>query len=587
MEGVMSKTCKKCNETIDDFYITCPRCGRLYLGGDMQIGALFIGTVTLLPAILIRPHIEADFWRIVVLVLRWIFGIVGAFCYSIILIPGIFHAITNPIPYFLSKRKIEGLKKYVTSKSDVKRNAAIHALNEIGSEEAVQALLVSLKEAENKHEIIKSLGEIGDRRAVAPLLELLDGEDDWGTLTTVEALGKIGDVQVVDPLLAILNKTSDNTLKRYIIEALGDLGDKRAVDSIISHLDTKNDWIKKEAISALVKIGDDRAVRPIAALLYNHKVKEEAAEALRKMGRMGNQTLEAWEKKDREKSELKERQRREQEEQEEKLRMQREQERKDREQHVLETPSTVDQLAILENAYLVRQDDELERKVNASLDRIAASGKEGINMLMQRLQQDMKLNGKRLEVHFSGDLAWNEWLKKRTIVRALARAHATTAIPYLLELCGATSSVQQFYEILQPACARALGELGDPRVVATLQGYLHGSEVSNETKRAIGEALEKLEGHPVLDPALIVAKADKMSKRNQGDEVLLTLSQLDAGLFDSLNDMQKYYVWYMRGMVYKFKGDKRKAIECFETSLKYFNGPTAVSHIELRELRLS
>ena len=86
-------------------------------------------------------------------------------------------------------------------------------------------------------------------------------------------------------------------------------------------------------------------------------------------------------------------------------------------------------------------------------------------------------------------------------------------------------------------------------------------------------------------PALIVARADKMSKRDQGDEVLQTLAQLDNSLFNSLNPMQKYYVWYMRGMVYKFKGDKPNAIKCFKTSLKYFDGPTAVSHMELRELK--
>lgn len=243
------------------------------------------------------------------------------------------------------------------------------------------------------------------------------------------------------------------------------------------------------------------------------------------------------------------------------------------------------QFAILDDAYLVRQDDELERKVRESLDHIASSGEEGIALLLARLQKDMGLMGNQLRVFFGGDLAWNEWLKKREIVRALARAHAVSSIPYLLELCGAVSSEQQFHTILQPACASALGEIGDARIVGKLKILLHGNEAGNETKRAIGEALEKLEGKPVPDPALIVAKADKMSKRDQGDEVLQTLAQLDNGLFDSLNNMQKYYVWYMRGMVYKFKGDKPAAIQCFETSLEYFDGPTAVSHMELRELR--
>jgi len=42
---------------------------------------------------------------------------------------------------------------------------------------------------------------------------------------------------------------------------------------------------------------------------------------------------------------------------------------------------------------------------------------------------------------------------------------------------------------------------------------LRNDDVSNKTKRAIGEALEQLEGQPVLDPALIIAKADNMIRK--------------------------------------------------------------------------
>jgi len=118
-----------------------------------------------------------------------------------------------------------------------------------------------------------------------------------------------------------------------------------------------------------------------------------------------------------------------------------------------------------------------------------------------------------------------------------------------------------------------------------LHKCLRNDDVSNETKRAIGEALEKLEGQPVLDPTLIIAKADKMNKEANGEEVLQLLAQIDSSMFDSLTELQKYYTWYMRGLVYKLRGDKVKAIDYLQMSLTYFNTPEAMAHKHLAELK--
>ena len=244
-------------------------------------------------------------------------------------------------------------------------------------------------------------------------------------------------------------------------------------------------------------------------------------------------------------------------------------------------------LAVLEDAYLVRHDEDLEKRVSNALDDVAAMGQIGINALLERLYKDMKMSGSRVDVFFGGDLAWNEWLKKRTIVYAFGGARTGSVVPNLLSLLGAKSRVQQFYEILQPAAARALGEIGDKQAIDPLRQCLRNDDVSNDTKRAIGEALEKLEGKPVLDATLIVAKADKMNKKANGEEVLQLLAQIDSSMFDSLTEAQKYYVWYMRGLVYKLREDKVKAIDCFQTSLKYFNAPEAVAHQHLAELNKS
>jgi tetratricopeptide (TPR) repeat protein len=242
-------------------------------------------------------------------------------------------------------------------------------------------------------------------------------------------------------------------------------------------------------------------------------------------------------------------------------------------------------LAVLESAHLTRYNEDLERRVDEALDDVAARGEVGSNALMGRLYKDMKMSNSSVEVYFGGDLAWNEWMKKRAIVYAFGRARIRGVVPQLISLVSARSRVQQFYEILQPAAATALGEIGDKQAIEPLHKCLRNDDVSNETKRAIGEALEKLEGQPVLDPALIIAKADRMNKEANGEEVLQLLAQIDSSMFDSLTELQKYYTWYMRGLVYKLRGDKVKAIDCFQMSLKYFNTPEAMAHKHLAELK--
>jgi len=64
-------------------------------------------------------------------------------------------------------------------------------------------------------------------------------------------------------------------------------------------------------------------------------------------------------------------------------------------------------LAVLENAYLVRHDEDLEKRVKDALDGVSATGEAGINVLLERLYRDMQITGSHLQVQFGGDLAWN------------------------------------------------------------------------------------------------------------------------------------------------------------------------------------
>jgi hypothetical protein len=149
-------------------------------------------------------------------------------------------------------------------------------------------------------------------------------------------------------------------------------------------------------------------------------------------------------------------------------------------------------LAVLEDAYLVRDNEKLEKNVNDALDLIAAKGDSGINVLLGRLYRDMRTDGPALVVKSLGDMAWNEWLKKRCIVDALGRARAQSAIERLIPLLHARSTDSQFNSILQPAVANTLGAIGDKRAIEALRKALDDPSTRPMTKRAAANALVKL-----------------------------------------------------------------------------------------------
>lgn len=141
--------------------------------------------------------------------------------------------------------------------------------------------------------------------------------------------------------------------------------------------------------------------------------------------------------------------------------------------------------SVLEDAYLVRDDPELEKVVNDSLDAIATQGEPGIKMLVDRLFKDMKLRGNTLTVKNFGDYSWNEWLKRRMIVEALGRAKAKSAIPSLVPLLSVQCEEGQFYEILQPTVVRALADSGDPQVIEQLKAVRGSANTSRQAREAI------------------------------------------------------------------------------------------------------
>lgn len=115
-----------------------------------------------------------------------------------------------------------------------------------------------------------------------------------------------------------------------------------------------------------------------------------------------------------------------------------------------------DSLRSIDNAYLVREDPELEERINKDLNEIVSRGDEGINLLLGRLFRGMQLDYPTLAVRSYGELDHNEWLKRRMIVDALGDSHSDKIIAPLGSLLLATCKISQFYDILQPSIKKAL-----------------------------------------------------------------------------------------------------------------------------------
>lgn len=160
-------------------------------------------------------------------------------------------------------------------------------------EPAVEPLIQVLKDEDSfdlNRESIKALGAIKDKRAIEPLIELLQNDKIYLREEVVKALGQLGDEKVVNPLISVLQNETRSTLRCETIRALGLTKDKRAVKPLIEALQHEsqkprldaNTTIITEVVIALGKIKDERAITPLVSLynVYTDYVNKKIGDAL-------------------------------------------------------------------------------------------------------------------------------------------------------------------------------------------------------------------------------------------------------------------------------------------------------------------
>lgn len=159
------------------------------------------------------------------------------------------------------------------------REAALVALAYLpDAKQAALPLLNLLADpARTSHLACMALGWLGDRRAVEPLMAVLenDARDTAWQSAAADALGRLGDPRAVYALLHVLERprpANAPDLSRHdprvrAAEALGQLGDNRAADPLTRLTHDANEHVRLESCRALIRLHDPRGADGLVALL--------------------------------------------------------------------------------------------------------------------------------------------------------------------------------------------------------------------------------------------------------------------------------------------------------------------------------
>ena len=133
---------------------------------------------------------------------------------------------------------------------------------------------------------ITVLGAGGDRRAMDPLIKMLQAAHVLLRMNAAKALVKFNEPQVIAALLESLNDR-DELVQSWALNSLGALGNREVVKPIVAFLErTPSPDMRYMAIRALGSLGDPQAIVHILPFRAdeNHHVREDARKALAKLG---------------------------------------------------------------------------------------------------------------------------------------------------------------------------------------------------------------------------------------------------------------------------------------------------------------
>jgi len=136
--------------------------------------------------------------------------------------------------------------------------SAVLELGRLASDQAVALLIDALARHDGvARSAARELGRLGDPRAVKPLAALLPIAEV--NQSAADALTKLGS-KSVDALVAVL-KSEDAGARRLAAGALAEIGDKRAVEPLVEVMQNDNEYsVRTAAARALGELKDERAI---------------------------------------------------------------------------------------------------------------------------------------------------------------------------------------------------------------------------------------------------------------------------------------------------------------------------------------
>ena len=204
--------------------------------------------------------------------------------------PAVKKELINALGAIGELRSCNILINYLKDDDKLVAEEAVQAIKSLGSA-ALSFILKELNETKNnniKISLIKVLGEIKDEQSAVTLLKLLQTEKEDIKPDIILALGNIKCKESVNPLVEIIkSKSSGKQLLESAVITLGKIGDERAIYPL-AELMTKGQYmmskIKNLAASALGEIGDESAIEILIEYTKDKTCYLSAVEALGKIG---------------------------------------------------------------------------------------------------------------------------------------------------------------------------------------------------------------------------------------------------------------------------------------------------------------
>ena len=151
----------------------------------------------------------------------------------------------------------------------------------------VQSELERLSRRSERQQAISKIGEAGAAEAVGPLLRFCKEAKKEERVAVCQALAQIG-APAVGPLVEQGLGSETSRVRRCAVIALAEMGAtaRPAFERLLECLDDDSSGVRAQAVRALGKVGDPRAVQPLISLLddADGDLRDQAAIALGDLG---------------------------------------------------------------------------------------------------------------------------------------------------------------------------------------------------------------------------------------------------------------------------------------------------------------